>query len=143
MHVERGDAEGLQVRGPCRAVGEALGRMSGEQIDDFSRQIALAHVGETGVIDQVSGVAGVEQLQEVEPALRARGRERRELVVADLGAYAVLRLVPCPGVIDGDPRRGVEARAQDIARLVQKGVLAVDQQSHELALRDDGAKVGQ
>ena len=34
---------------------------------------------------------------------------------------------------DRDPRRGVEARAQNVARLVEKGVLAVDQQAHELA----------
>lgn len=143
MHVEAGDAERGQMRRPRRPVGEVLGRMSGEQIDDFARQVVLAHVGETRRIDQMRGIAGVEQLQEVQSALGARGRKRRELVVADLRAHAVLGLVPRTGVIDRDPGGFIEARAQNITCLVEKGVLVVDQQSHELAFGDADAEVGQ
>ena len=64
-HDERGDAERGQMRRPCDAVGEAPGRVGLEQIDDFPRQIVLAHISEAGVVDEVRGVAGVEQLQEV------------------------------------------------------------------------------
>jgi hypothetical protein len=64
-HDVRGDAERGQMRRPCDAVGEAPGRVGLEQIDDFPRQIVLAHISEAGVVDEVRGVAGVEQLQEV------------------------------------------------------------------------------
>ena len=143
MNIERGDAERLQMRRPRVSIGEALGRVGCEHADHGTRQIALAHVGEARLVDEMRRVAGVEQVQEVQPALRARGDERRELVIADLRGDEVLGLVPCAGVVDRNPRCGFEARAQHLARLVEEGILAFDQQSHELALRDDDAEVDQ
>jgi len=104
MNIERGDAERLQMRRPRVSIGEALGRVGCEHADHGTRQIALAHVGEARLVDEMRRVAGVEQVQEVQPALRARGDERRELVIADLRGDEVLGLVPCAGVVDRNPR---------------------------------------
>ena len=66
--------------------------------------------------------------------------EGRELVVADVRAYAVFGFVACTGVIDRDPRGRSEAGAQHITSLTEKSILTLDQQPHELALGDVDAE---
>ena len=84
-------------------------------------------------------MAGAQQLEEVQPALRARGAEPGEVVVADLGADAVPALVAGAGVVDADPGRGLQPGPQHVARLVKEGLLVVDQQAHDLPLGDRDA----
>ncbi|EDP60995.1 hypothetical protein BAL199_00660 [alpha proteobacterium BAL199] len=81
-------------------------------------------------------MAGAQQLQEVEPALRTGGGEPGEAVVADLGAVAVLRLVACAGVVDRHPCRGFQPRAQHRTGLRDEAILILDQQPHHLPLGD-------
>ena len=126
---------------PCCAVGKARGRVPREQGDDLAGQVVLAHVDERGIVDQMRRITSIQRLEKVQPAVGARGDEGGELIVADVYAHAVLRLVASPGVVDRDPRGRVEARAQHVARFVEKNILAGDQQPHELTLRDYHAKV--
>ena len=58
MHVEGGDAERFEMRRPRCPVGEACAGMIRGQADGFSRQIALAHVGDRCVISNSHCVAG-------------------------------------------------------------------------------------
>jgi hypothetical protein len=85
------------------AVGKASLRLSAELYDQRVRQAVLSHVGQGGVVDEVGGVAGVEQLEKVQAALGAGRDEGREVVVAELGADTVLGLVAGAGVVNGDP----------------------------------------
>ena len=96
----------------------------------------LAHIGERLGVDHVVAMAGAQQVEEIEPALRAGGAEPGEAVVADLRAEAVRRLVARAGVVDRDPGRRLKAGAQHVARLVEEAVLAADQQPHDLPLGD-------
>lgn len=141
MHVERGDAECVEVRGPRRAVGEAPRRVTCKRGDDLARQVVLAHIGNRRIIDQVRRIARIQQLEKIEPALGARGHEGREPIVADVRAHPVLSLMSCARVVDRDPGGGIEARAQHIACLAEKCVVALDQQPHELALGDVDAQI--
>jgi hypothetical protein len=79
--------------------------MGREQGDDRSRQIALAHVDKACLIDEMRGVAGIKEFQEIEPALGIRGYEGGELIIADVRAHAIARLVPRTGIVNGDPIR--------------------------------------
>ena len=99
----------------------------------------LAHVGQGLGIDHVVAVAGPQHLQEVQPALRAGGGKRGEVIVAELGAEAVLVLVAGAGVVDADPACRRQAGPQHIARLVEEAVLAFRQQPDNLPLGDHDA----
>ena len=81
-------------------------------------------------------MAGAQQVEEVEPALRTGGAEPGEAVVTDLRAEAILGLVPGTGVVDRDPAGAGQARAQHLLCFAEEAVLAVDQQTHHLSLRD-------
>jgi len=45
------------------------------------------------------------------------------LIVADVGAEAVLGFVARTGIVDRDPRRRSKSRAQDISRLGEEVIL--------------------
>ena len=107
--------------------------------DQRPSQAAITHIGQSFGIDHIVGVPGAQQVEEVEPALAGRGAKPGEMRVADLGAHAVARLVPCAGVIDADPGRIRQTRTQHVAGFVAEGVLACDQQAHDLALGHVGA----
>jgi hypothetical protein len=96
--LERGDAEPVEMGQPRRLVGEALGLMLREQPDDRAGERPVAHIGERLGVDDVIAMAGAQQFQEIEPALRAGGAEPGEAVVADLRAVPVPGLVAGPGV---------------------------------------------
>jgi hypothetical protein len=90
-----GDAEPLQVGQPGCLIREVVLGVLRQAGDHRTRQGALPHVGEGLGVDHVVGEAGAQHLEEVQPALRAGGGERGEVVVAELGADAVL--VPMAG----------------------------------------------
>ena len=137
------DAEALEVVRPGLLVGEVLVGMVGQTGDGMLRQGALAHVGQRLGIDHIVGVAGAQQLQEVEAALGACRGEPGEVLVADLGADAVPALMARPGVVDADPGGAGQAGPQHVAGLGQERLLAGDQQAHDLSLGDRDAERAQ
>ena len=128
------DAELFQVRRPGLLIGEVAVGMFGEPGDHMAGQRAFAHIGERGVIDDVIAMAGAQQAEKIEAALRGGGDEGGEMGVFDLGAEAVSCLVACAGVIHRDPGAARQPGAQYIARLVAKAILAGGQQADHLAL---------
>src|SRR6185312_13219369 len=115
---------------PRRLVGEVLGLVGCKLADHRAGERAALHIGERLGADHVITVAGTQEFQEIEPALRAGRSEPGEAVVADLRAEAVLRLVASPGVVDGDPRGGGKSGTQYVLRLGPEMVLAIDQKPH-------------
>src|SRR5271167_2919261 len=71
--------------------------------DYMGGERAFAHVGQCLGIDDVIVVAGAQQREEVEAALRGGGAEPGEMRIADLRAEAVRRLVASASVIHRDP----------------------------------------
>ena len=136
---QRGDPEPLKVPRPGRLVGKVPIGMGGQPRDHRTRQGALAHVGQGLGVDHVIAVAGPQQLEEVQPALRSGGGKRGEMVVAELGAEHVAVLVAGAGVVNADPARRRQPGPQHIARLVEEGALALVQQPDDLAFRDRDA----
>ena len=108
--------------------------MFGQLVDHIRRQRAFAHIGERRGIDDVIAMTGAQQAEEVEAALRAGGAEPGEMVVADLGAEAVLRLMAGAGVIDRDPGGVGQPGAEHIARFGMEAIMAVIEQADHLAL---------
>ena len=124
---------------PGGLVGELAHRMGGQSANDRPGQGMLAHVGERRVIDDVVGVSGAQQVEEVQPALAAGGAEPGEPVVADLRADAVGAAMARAGVVHRDPGRRLQPGAQNLAGLRQEAVLLVGQQAHDLPLGDADA----
>jgi len=140
IDLEGGDAEFVQMRGPCRLVGEVTIGMFGEPGDHLSGERTFAHIGERCVIDDVIAMAGAQQAEEVEAALGGGGGEGGEMGIADLGAEAILGLVARAGVVHRDPGRARKPGAQHIARFRVKTVMAGGQEADQLALGDVNAK---
>ena len=84
-----------------------------------------------------------QHFEEVEAALRARGRKICEMGVADLGAETILALVTRPGVVGRDPRRAGQAGPQHGAGFLYEALLAGDQQTNDLSLGDQDADPSQ
>jgi len=93
IDLEGRNAELFKVRVPGRLIGETAVGMFGEPGDHMAGQRTFAHIGERRVIDDVIIMAGAQQAEEVEAALRGSGGEGGEVRVADLGAETVLRLM--------------------------------------------------
>jgi len=91
------------MRLPSGVIGEAGFRLCCQPGDQDGRQCARAHVGERGVVQHEVAVAGPQEIKEVQPALRRACAEPGEVVIADLRAEAVGRLVPRAGVVDRNP----------------------------------------
>ena len=85
------------------------------------------------------GVAGAQELQEVQPALAAGRAEPGEIVVADLRADGIGAAMARAGVVHRDPIRRLQAGPQHLTVFRQEFVLSVDQQAHDLALGDGDA----
>jgi hypothetical protein len=58
--------------------------MRGQLLDERSGQGMITHVVQGRVVDHVVGVAGTQQVQEVQATLATRRAEPCEFVVADL-----------------------------------------------------------
>ena len=102
-HIEGGNAEALEMRLPGRAIGKAGLGMAGEQGDDPQGEMTPAHIGQRLGVDHVVLVAGAQQLEEVQSALRGGGAEPSKMRITDLGAKAIDGLVARPGIVDRDP----------------------------------------
>ena len=100
----------------------------------------MAQIGQRLGIDDVIAVAGAQQLEEIAAALRSGGAEPSEMRIADLGAEAVRGLVARAGVVHRDPGGVRKPGTEHIASLVQKAVLTVLQQTHELPLGNHDAE---
>jgi hypothetical protein len=124
------------MRAPSLGVGEAALAVGGEPSHQKRRHVLLAHIGERFVVDDIVCEPGAQAFEEVHAALRIGRPEPRETIVADLRAHRVAPLVARPGVIDADPGCVRKSGAQDIARLLEEGLMAGDQQAHELPLGD-------
>src|SRR3954447_1731658 len=77
-----------------------------------------------------------QQLEEVQPAFAGRCTKPGKVIVADLRAGAVRGLVAGPGVVDRDPGRLRQSGAQHVASLIEKMLLSMDQQAHDLPRGD-------
>src|SRR3954454_13558999 len=86
-------------------------------------------------------MAGAQEFEEVQPALAGCCTKPGEVVVADLRAGAVRGLVAGSGVIHRDPGRLRQPGAQHIARLIEKTLVTLDEQAHDLP-RGDGQTNG-
>src|SRR5262249_61985317 len=82
-----------------------------------------------------------QHLEEIQPALGTGRSEGGKLIVADMGAEAVLGFVARTGIVDRDPSCRGKPRAMDVACLSKEGILAINEQPHNLALGDDDADV--
>src|SRR5712691_8521792 len=143
LDLERDDAEAVQVRLPSPAVGKAGRGMAGKPGDSRSGEMARAHIGQRFGVDDVIPVPGTQQLEKVQPALRAGRCEPGEMGIAHLGAEAVHRLVARHGIVHRDPGGTRQPGAQHLARLAEEAVLPGDQQPHDLALGDGKAEAAQ
>jgi len=66
---------------------------------------------------------GMQQIEEVQPALALPGAEPREIVVADLCAETVGVPMPRSGVVNSDPAGDLQTGVQHRAALGQEAVL--------------------
>ena len=101
---QSGEAKSVEVCRPGGMISKDRFRRSGQPGDEGGRQCVVAHIGEGHVVQHEVGVAGAQQIQEVQSALRLPRAEPGEPVIADLCAEAVARLMPSSGVIDRYPR---------------------------------------
>lgn len=119
-----------------RVVDEMLlGRLC-QPCDHRPGQSAIMHIGQRLGIDDVIGVAGTQQIKEVQPALAGAGAEPGEVVVADLGADAIGRFVACAGIIYAHPGGSGQASPPHILGFGEEAALPGDEQAHHLPARD-------
>src|SRR3954451_23795931 len=85
-------------------------------------------------------MTGAQELEEVQPAFAGRGAEPSEMIVADLRAGPIRGLVAGAGVIDRDPGGLRQPGAQHVASLIEKALVAMDEQAHDLPRGDRQAK---
>ncbi len=118
---------------PARLIGGQQSRSGDQLLVHRRRQAMLTHVVERCVVDHLVGVADVQQVKKIQPALAAGdGGEPGECVVADLRAEDVDAAVTRTGVV-ADPVRCLQPGTQHRAGLRKKPVLPIDQQAHDLA----------
>ena len=131
-----GEAERAQVAHPFLARAKDPRRMAGEPVDDRLGQIAGAHVGDRGRIDDVAGRPAQQAAQESQARLPRPGAERGEAVGADVGGEAGLAGVARAGVVDGDERRAAKPCRQHLLVLGAERLEFGGQQPHHLTFRD-------
>ena len=108
------------MRLPGRLVREDALRVAGQERDHRAGQGVLAHVGQRLGVDHVVSMPGPQQREEVQPALAGRAAEPGEVVIADLRADAIHRLVPGAGVVDRDPARARQPGPQHLLALLEE-----------------------
>lgn len=135
MDFEAGEAERFQVHHESLAAGKAPLRLRQEG-DGGLRRPVIAHLIERGLVDDVILSPGPQQFEKIEPALRAGGCKKGEAIVADMGAKAVLGLMPCPSIVNGQPGCRGKACAQHPRELRRAA-----EQPHDLPLGDIDAQI--
>src|SRR5437764_15465004 len=97
---------------PRFLIDELLLLMRGKSLDQRSGQRMIAHVVQGRVVDHIVGMAGTQQVEEVQTTLAASRAEPGERVIADLRTDGVRATVARTGVVDADPLRRLQSRAQ-------------------------------
>ena len=115
---------------PSRLVGKPPLLMSSQLLEERSGQGMITHVAQGRVVDDVVGMTGAQQVEEVQPALAARRAEPGEIVIANLRADAVGAAVACTGVVHAHPACGLQSSPQHIAGFRQESILPINQQAH-------------
>jgi len=134
--LQRGEAEPLEKCHPRGLIGEPRLWARRQKRDGGGRETMLAHIGIRRVIEHVIGMPGAEQVEEIQPALRGPRAEPGEPLVADLCAKPVLPGMACTGIVDADPGRCFQPRAQDIPGFGDQPLMVFVQQPNQLPLRD-------
>lgn len=137
-----GDVLCIELREPSALVVE-VSRPGAQLLDAGARELVLAQVLPSALVEVIVGVGGAQQLEEVDAALRGGGLEESEVFVADVGAVAVFAAVACAGVIDVDIGAGAQTGEQELVLLVVEGVVVLDEQTVELARGDIHAPLAQ
>ena len=115
-------------------------RLSHQPGDRRRRQGVLSHIAISRLVENVIGVTGAQQVEEIQPAFRCAGREPGEPVIADLRAKPVLAGMPRAGVIDGEIRRCLQPGAQNVLGFSHEIRLPISQQALQLALGNRHAR---
>ena len=95
-----------------------------------------AQVVQRGLVDDVVLATTPQQRQEVQARFRPAGAEDAKAFAANLRGDTRTAGMPCAGIIDGDVRRGVQARLQDRAVFLLERLQIRREQAHHLALGD-------
>src|SRR6516225_8120912 len=121
-----------------QAVSSAKGAIDvlGQSSDDRPGERTRAHISQRFGIDDVIAMAGAQNFEEVETALRLGGSEPCKLSVADLGTEAIRGLVARARIVHRDPGGMRKSGPQHIMGFVQETLFAGDQQANDLPLGD-------
>ena len=111
------DAKAIEMHLPGRLIGELRLPVFRKLIDDRPGQGTPTHIVQRRLVDDVVGVSGTQQIEEVQSALAGPRAEPGEVVVADLSAEPVLAGVASAGVIHRDPGRRLKANPQHVTGL--------------------------
>jgi hypothetical protein len=103
--LQAGEAKLVEVLRPGGLIGKGALGLRRQAGDQGGRQSMGAHVIECCRVEHEVGMAGTQQIEKVQPALRWPGAKPREPVIADLGAETVHQFVSCAGVVDRYPGR--------------------------------------
>jgi hypothetical protein len=126
--------------------GDACDRRRGLRLKALQRclgQPLLVQVGQRMLIEGIGDVPGMEQLQEVDPALAAGAGKPGEPVVADLRHIAIVALVARPGVIHADVAAERKPGDQHLVLFRQKRVVGTAEQGVDLPGGDVDAPLAQ
>ena len=96
----------------------------------------LSHVAIGRVVEHVIAMTGAQQIEKIQPALRRAEAESAESVIVNLRTKAVLRLMPCTGIVHRDIGRCLQPGAQNIPCFGNEIILFVGQQTLQLVFRD-------
>ena len=127
---------------PGRRIRQRL-RALAQSLHHRRRQLLPPPVRHGHLIDHIVGVRPPEDLQEVEPALAVGALEAGEQLVADVGAVAVVSLVPRPGIIHLHVGRDRQGRRQQLGLLLVEGLGLLGEDAAELAGGDVDAQLVQ
>jgi hypothetical protein len=95
------------------------------------------------LVETVGDLAGVEQLQEVDPTFAAGAREPSEPVVADLRHITVAAPMARPGIVHRDVATDFQAGHQQLVLLGEKLPVGAAEQRIDVSHRDVDAPLAQ
>ncbi len=96
------DAFLMEVLIPMRIIRNDASLASGQNLNDWLRQLMRFPIGDGVAVDHVICASGPEQSQEVSSALFPRAFKPGEPLVAIMGAVTVLALTACSRVVHVD-----------------------------------------
>ena len=96
----------------------------------------FAHIGVGCVIQCVIGMTGAEQIEAVQPVLRGPRAEPGKPLIADLRTKPVLPGMARAGIINADPGRRLQPRAQNSLGLGNEVSVVLVRQANQLPLGD-------